>query len=156
MFSHEFFFHLFKHCNKIQTPFPQIYICIRLGLWCIKSLSTICELYRGSHDYRRGNSSTWRKSLTCRKSLTNFITQSYCCIEYTTSCAGFTQKPFNIGLYEKMRKQIQKQEIWLDGIFLSWFFRRCLRFFFYRNSKVVFTTRHCFNIHVTTYGKIKQ
>ena len=30
-----------------------------------------------------GNKSTRRKSPTCRKSLTNFIT--YCCIEYTSS-----------------------------------------------------------------------
>jgi len=29
-----------------------------------------------------GNQSTWRKPLTCRKSLTNFIT--LCCIEYTS------------------------------------------------------------------------
>ena len=97
-----FFFHLFKHCNKIQTPLKK-YICIRLELWCIKSLSTICQLYRGIHDYRRGNSCTWRKSLTCRKSLTNFITQSYCCIQYTTSCVGFTRTHSNIGLYEKMK-----------------------------------------------------
>ena len=34
-----------------------------------------------------GNQSTQRKPLTCRKSLTNFIT--YCCIEYISPSAGF-------------------------------------------------------------------
>ena len=34
-----------------------------------------------------GNWSTQRKPLTCRKSLTNFITQ--CCIKYTSPWAGF-------------------------------------------------------------------
>ena len=104
-------FHLFKHCNKIYTPPPKkIYISIQLGLWCIKSLSTICQLNRGNHDWGRGNSSTWRKSLICRKSLTNSTTQSYCCIEYKTSCVGFTRKHSNIGLYEKMRKKIRNKK----------------------------------------------
>ena len=105
-------FHLFKHCNKIYTPPKKkyIYISIQLGLWCIKSLSTICQLNRGNHDWGRGNSSTWRKSLICRKSLTNSTTQSYCCIEYKTSCVGFTRKHSNIGLYEKMRKKIRNKK----------------------------------------------
>jgi hypothetical protein len=34
-----------------------------------------------------GNRSTRKKPLTCRKSLTNFIT--YCCIEYTSPWMGF-------------------------------------------------------------------
>jgi hypothetical protein len=34
-----------------------------------------------------GNLSTWRKSQTCRKSVTNFITS--CCIEYPLPFAGF-------------------------------------------------------------------
>jgi len=34
-----------------------------------------------------GNQSTCRKPQTCRKSLTNFITQ--CCIKYTSPSAGF-------------------------------------------------------------------
>jgi hypothetical protein len=34
-----------------------------------------------------GNNSTWRKPPTCRKSLTNLITQ--CCIEYSSPWAGF-------------------------------------------------------------------
>jgi hypothetical protein len=33
------------------------------------------------------NRKTWRKSPTCRKSLTNFIT--WCCIEYTSPGVGF-------------------------------------------------------------------
>jgi hypothetical protein len=86
------------------------------ALYSGKSLSTICQLYFGSYGYSRGNGSTWRKSLTCHKSLTNFITQSYCCIEYTTSCVGFTRKTFyHMTIWENEKKI---QEIWLAGIFL--------------------------------------
>jgi len=40
-----------------------------------------------------GIRSTRRKSPTCRKSLTNFITQ--CCIEYTSPRTGFDRHYFN-------------------------------------------------------------
>jgi hypothetical protein len=43
-------------------------------LWCIKPLSTIYQLYRGTSYICGGNRSTLRKPLTRRKSLTNFIT----------------------------------------------------------------------------------
>jgi amino acid transporter len=40
-----------------------------LGLWCLTTLSILFQLYHGG-----GNRSTQRKPLTCRKSLTNFMT----------------------------------------------------------------------------------
>jgi hypothetical protein len=40
------------------------------GLWFLMPLSTIFQLYRGSQFIGRGNRSTRRKPLTCRKSLT--------------------------------------------------------------------------------------
>ena len=43
-------------------------VCL-FGWWCLASLSTIFQLYHGG-----GNRRTRRKPLTCRKSLTNFIT----------------------------------------------------------------------------------
>ena len=42
------------------------------GLWCLTSLSTRFQLYRGTQFIGGGNWSAWRKSLTCRKSLTNW------------------------------------------------------------------------------------
>ena len=42
-------------------------------------------VYCGSQFYWWGNQSTWRKPLTCCKSLTHFIT--YCYIEYTSPLA---------------------------------------------------------------------
>ena len=49
-------------------------------------LSTILQLYCGS-SIGGGNRSTQKKTQTCRKSLTNFIT--LCCIEYTLPWVGF-------------------------------------------------------------------
>ena len=43
---------------------------LEFGLWCLMPLSTLVQLYHGGG----GNMSTQRKPLTCRKSLTNFIT----------------------------------------------------------------------------------
>ena len=62
-----------------QNPPPniQVYSFLKGG----GALSTIFQLYRGGHFYWWANRSTLRKPLTCRKSLTNCITQ--CCIEYT-------------------------------------------------------------------------
>ena len=58
----------FSTNQKLCRPFWSN-ITWRVGLWCLMSLSTIFQLYLGG-----GNQSIWKKALTCRMSLTNFIT----------------------------------------------------------------------------------
>jgi len=45
-----------------------------LGLGCLKPLQRYFSYIMAVSFIGRGNRSTWRKPLTCRKSLTNFIT----------------------------------------------------------------------------------
>jgi hypothetical protein len=58
---------------------PSIRDVQELGLWCLTPLSTTFQLYRGSQFYWWRKGEYQEKSLTYRRSLTNFIT--YCCIE---------------------------------------------------------------------------
>ena len=59
-----------------------------LDFWRLRSLSTISQLYCGGRVFiGGGNRITRRKPQTCRKSLTNLITQR--CIEYTLPWTGF-------------------------------------------------------------------
>ena len=67
-----------------------VYCCFsasRFGLWCGTLVSTIVQLFRGGASFiGGGNWSSGRKPPTCRKSLSNFITQW--CIEYTSPFTG--------------------------------------------------------------------
>ena len=57
----DFIYLIWKHIIPLSS------LRLLVGLSCLTPLSTIFQLYR------EGNGSTWRKPLTCRKSLTNFI-----------------------------------------------------------------------------------
>jgi len=73
-----------KFKNTVVMPF---FITVTLrywwfGLWSLTPLSPyFCYIVAVSF-IEGGNQNTRRKSPTCRKSLTNFIT--YCCIDYTS------------------------------------------------------------------------
>jgi hypothetical protein len=68
-------------CGNGYFVYVWLKLVYELGFWCLTSLSTIFQLYRGGF-IGGGNWSTRRKPPTYRKSMTNFITQ--CCIEYTS------------------------------------------------------------------------
>ena len=65
-FKHKYI--ILKTCNNYKTNLLGLELC------CLTPLSTIFQLYRDGQFYCGGNWSTRRKSPTCRKSLTNFIT----------------------------------------------------------------------------------
>ena len=64
----------FEHLLQVipETLRMQSIIVLRLRLWCLASLSTILQLYRGSQCYCLRKQDCPEK--TCRKSLTNFTT----------------------------------------------------------------------------------
>jgi hypothetical protein len=71
---------VYKKKTNINTK-KQYTLMGWFGLWCLTSLSTICQLYHGGQIY------WWRRKLpTYRKSLTNFI--AYCCIKYISPWTG--------------------------------------------------------------------
>jgi hypothetical protein len=67
---------IFGFLTNLTIKYSRVlsFFVIRFGLWCLMPLATIFQLYRGGQFIGGGNQSTWRKSPTCRKSLTNLIT----------------------------------------------------------------------------------
>jgi hypothetical protein len=68
-------------CNTKQHDLVWLGLCILCHFQQYFSYIMVVSFFVG------GNWSTWRKPLTCRKSLTIFIT--WCCIEYTSPWMGF-------------------------------------------------------------------
>ena len=63
-----------KNINYLQQKLYRTYIDCLFVLWCVSSLSTIFQLYRGDQFYRWRKLEDLRRPRTCPKSLTNFIT----------------------------------------------------------------------------------
>ena len=63
-----------KNINYLRQKFNRTYIDCLFALWCLSSLSTIFQLYRGDQFYRWRKLEDLRRPRTRPKSLTNVIT----------------------------------------------------------------------------------
>jgi hypothetical protein len=75
-------FRLYCQTTKLRNLVPYERVRVRLFNATFNNISAIMMSCIGG-----GNRSAWINPQTCRKSLTNFITQ--CCIEYTSPWEGF-------------------------------------------------------------------